>query len=126
MKTLNPQVTSLDQIVKIYKNVSGKVIGIHTISVSVDRTDVAELPPEQKVLLKGFPRRGKISSDFTRFNLTISGSRIISSVQFIGKYDDFQNNETEDDIVSVTYYGDAQTNDLIIPLNNFPTIGDTI
>ena len=126
VKTLIPNGTVLDQIVKIYKNEDNKVIGIHTVSIVIDKVEIQDLPPEQKVLKKKFPRKAKINTDFARFNLDLGGSRIIDTVQLIGKYDDFEYNNTETDIVSVEYQGDSETNTFVIPLDMLPTIGDSL
>ena len=119
------KVSTLDEIIRIYKNSDGKVIGLHSIVIHEDRKQNPN-PSPGNITDKRFKRTGKFSHTFTRFNLDMSGSREIVEVLMLGKYDEFIQNIDSTDIIEVVYFGNAETNDLVIDLRPFPTIGDTI
>ena len=120
----------LDTIGRVYKNSDGKILGMHCISVQ----SYTQASPDGK--MGSFPdltdRRSRsvhISSTFQRFNFDIGGSRVVSTVSMFGGYDDFVENGSNDDILTVTYSGrdtDGVENDLIVSMDEFPTIGATL
>lgn len=115
----------LDVITRIYKNSANRVIGIHCISIQENR-EILPHPRPGYISDTRFHRSAIINSDFHRLNLSMGESRIIASVQMIGKYDDFNYNTAVDDIKSVIYFGVPETNDIEISLVGFPQIGDTL
>ena len=115
----------LDVITRIYKNAAGGIIGIYHISIDV-RFPASSSHIPGKISDGRFKRTSKRTVNLEVFNLVMGESRVIDEISMTGKYDDFTYNGTNTDIVSVTYTGNAQTNDLTIGMNDLPTIGDTI
>jgi len=120
----------LDTIVRIYKNAADKTIGIHCIGVH-QRKDASPtgLIDDYPSLADRRRRSVHISADFQRFNLEIGGSRIIATVQMIGRYDDFILNPSANDFTQVVYNGrddEGLENDLVVSLEQFPTVGDSL
>ena len=115
----------IDEIIRIYKNGSDRIIGLHCISLIEHREVVPSHIPGH-VSSTRFKRTIEMQSDFTRFNLQMNESRIIVKVQMIGGYDDFQYNLSSNDIETITYYGNDEVDDKTISLVEFPTIGDSL
>jgi hypothetical protein len=120
-----PKALILDDIVRIYKNSADRVIGIHCITVHEQREPFPN-PIPSKINASRFKRTATIHVHFDRFNLSMGESRVIAKVQMIGKYDDYSYNGMNTDIVTVSYFGDDQVNDLEVSLKDLPTIGDTL
>lgn len=120
-----PKATVVDEITRIYKNTDGKVIGLHSISITELRKQIPD-PSPGKVNNDRFKRTAKMSYSFTRFNLDMTGSREVTEVLMLGKYDDYLMNLDGTDIIEVSYIGNEETNDIKIDLRQFPTIGDTL
>ncbi len=113
----------IDVIYKLYKNSSGDLLGIHQISVFEDR-EIHSIPG--KISDTRFKRHAYIKTDFRRVCIVIDGSRIVDSVQFIGKYNDFTSNASNTDYISVLYLGNSETNSIEVGIEHLPTIGDTL
>jgi hypothetical protein len=122
---MHPQGTIVDTVTRIYKNSAGRVIGIHCLSIEEGR-ELSPHPTPGKITNTRFKRHAKLGVEFLRLNLSMGENRTISTVQMIGKYDDFTYNGSSNDIVSIIYFGDTQTNELEISLSELPTVGDTI
>lgn len=120
-----PKALILDEIIKIYKNADDKVLGIHSIVVHEDRQAIPD-PRPGKVNSDRFKRTARTTHSFSRINLEMGGDRTISKVLMIGKYDDFDYNGDNTDVISVTYLGDDHTNDVYVDISQFPTIGDVL
>lgn len=120
-----PKASMLDNIVRIYKNSAGRVIGIHTIGVHEQRQPLPD-PIPGKINNDRFKRTATISINFDRFNLSMGESRVIDKIQMIGKYDDFTYNNVQTDIVAVKYLGDTHVNEIEVSLKSLPTIGETL
>lgn len=120
-----PKASMLDDIVRIYKNNAGRVIGIHNIGIHEQR-EAFPNPIPGKINTSRFKRTATVSIHFNRFNLSMGESRIISAVMMIGKYDDFTYNDTQTDIIAVNYLGDAHVNELEVSLKDLPSIGETL
>jgi hypothetical protein len=116
----------LDSIVRIYKNAADTVIGIHSINVHQTEEIKNYIPGKYPTNQEKVNRGCIIKPSFTRFNLEMGESRVISSIQMLGEYDDFEMNEGNTDIKNVTYQGKDDQNDLIVSLTEFPTIGSII
>ena len=121
-------VSLLDTITRIYKNSNGKVIGLHCISLQETKDMLPSPIPGEYPSLRDRRKRGvQISHSFERLNLDIGGSRIVTSIQMLGAYDDFVTNSFGNDIERVIYFGNSdKENDLIISMKEFPTIGSIL
>jgi hypothetical protein len=119
-----PKALIIDQITRIYKNNADRIIGLHTITIHEQREQNPNL--QGKITNTRFKRHATISSDFTRFNLAMGQSRVISTVQMLGKYDEFTYNGSQTDIISVEYLGNNEVNSIEVSLKEFPTIGETL
>lgn len=120
-----PKALLLDSIVRIYKNNAGRVIGLHTVSIHEQR-EQSPGPIPSRISNSRFKRSATVTSEFDRFNLSMGESRIIATIQMIGKYDDFTYNNSGNDIVSIRYLGNNEVNDIEVSLLELPTIGETI
>ena len=120
----------LDTIARVYKNADGKILGMHCISVQTYRQALPtgkmdDIPPLQDRRTRSV----HISSSFQRFNFDIGGSRTVASIHMAGSYDDFVENGGSNDLLSVTYFGrddEGLENDVIVSMDEFPTIGATL
>lgn len=115
----------IDTVYRIYKNSLDKTIGIHEIVVVEERPSIPD-PIPGHINDNRFQRRGVIKSSFRRIINSMGEDRVIAKISFIGNPDDFTYNDAVNDLISITYNGTELVNDLIIPLVNFPTVGDTL
>lgn len=116
----------LDSVVRIYKNSDDRVIGIHSINIHQTEEVKTHTPGKYPTNQEKVNRGCIIKPSFTRFNLEMGESRAIATIQMLGEYDDFEMNGGNTDIRFLTYYGKDDQNDLIVSLEEFPTIGSII
>jgi len=98
-------VSLLDTVTRIYKNSSNEVIAIHTLSITEDRASAILPTGIIPSINERRKRSGKMTLFLTKLNLTMSSSRVIDKIQMIGGYDEYVLNGSNNDILSITYYG---------------------
>ena len=123
----NTGTRTLDTITRIYKNADGDALGVHCIEV-VENTEATPTPGDgsKTTMTERSKRQLKTNVTFTRLNLVMGSSRTVSTVQMIGAYDNFEMNGSNNDIVTVTYYGENEQNDGWVAFNLFPSVGDDL
>lgn len=122
----NTRTRTLDSIYRIYKNTDGDALGTHCIEV-VEGREETPLPGRDDTGTMDDRRKRRLTTNvtFTRMNLVMGSSRVVTTVQMLGGYDNFVLNGSSNDIIKVIY-AEGETNEAPVYLDHFPTVGDTL
>lgn len=117
-----------DTIIRIYKNIAGKTIGIHCIHIHIYNSGHASSTPQQQVNSK-YARSVRATANLTKYFIDMSNpiNRTISTVTVIGEFDAAEYQVGNIDINNVTYLkNNPLENDIVVDLTIYPRVGHVL
>lgn len=113
--------SSLDTIIRIYKNAAADVLAIQSISVVIKKVDGINaagmaLVTDESITSLRFRRTATFHVTTERF-INLAVSRVISSIDTSGNFNSYTS--SAGDVTSVTYTGAASVeNDIVFAIQN--------